>query len=294
MTVEDTTSTAGEGARSLKTAAAVLRALRLLGTHPAGLTPQELGRCLGKSSATARYMINTLCAAGFADRDEAGRARLLPTPPWGAWSGGSDESDAGSPDDAARPADPAEGSGALAGALTELCHRTRQRAYLVAPPHDPATDAAARVLDARGHQGMAHPPGLGPGPGTVPAFLVGAWGPTRALLATSPAWTGALGDAAPAPAILADVLARGWAADEEQLAAGFCSIGAVVPSPDGLGPPVALGIATSARRFALECETLVEAVLTVAARARRAWADEFAGGGPQRPTSVSPKALSRR
>lgn len=291
MTAEDTTSTAGEGARSLKTAAAVLRALRLLGTHPAGLTPHELGRCLGKSSATARYMINTLCAAGFAVRDEAGRARLLPTPPWGAWSGGSD---AGSPDGAVGCTDPAEGSGALAGALTELCHRTRQRAYLVAPPEDPAIDASARVLDARGHQGMAHPPGLDPGSGTVPAFLVGAWGPTRALLATSTAWTAALGDAAPAPAILADVLARGWAADEEQLAAGFCSIGAVVPSPDGLGAPVALGIATSARRFALERETLVEAVLTVAARARRAWADEFAGGGPQRPTSVSPKALSRR
>ncbi len=289
MVNEEASSTAGDGARSLKTAAAVLRALRLLGTHPGGLTPQELGRCLGKSSATARYLINTLCAAGFADRDECGRARLLPTPPWGAWALAPD-GDLGD----GEATDPSEGSGALAGALTELCHRTRQRAYLVAPPRDPAADPSARVLDARGHQGMAHPPGLGPGPVAVPAALVGVWGPTRALLATSTAWIDALGDAAPAPAILADVVARGWAADEEQLAAGFCSIGAVVPSPDGLGPPVALGIATSARRFALERTALVDAVLAVAARARRAWADEFAGGGPQRPTSVSPKALSRR
>lgn len=291
MAGEDAASTNGDGARSLKTAAAVLRALRLLGTHPDGLTPHELGRRLGKSSSTARYMINTLCAAGYAARDDTGRARLCAAPPWGVWSDGS----APGPAAAGGPSvDPAEGSGALAGALTELYRRTRQRTYLVAPPLDPPADPAARVLDARGHQGMAHPPGLGPGAGTLSSDLVGAWGPTRALLATSPAWVAALGDTAPAPAILADVRARGWACDEEQLAAGFCSIGAIVPPPDGLSAPVALGVATSARRCALERESLIEAVLAVAARARRAWADEFAGGGPQRPTSVSPKALSRR
>src|ERR1700712_3993011 len=64
------------GPRSLKTAAMVLRALRLLGDHPEGLSPAEIGAYLGKSSATARYMVNTLVEAGYARRDASGRARL--------------------------------------------------------------------------------------------------------------------------------------------------------------------------------------------------------------------------
>ena len=63
----------------------VLRALRLLGDHPEGLSAAEIGARLGKSPATARYMVNTLCEAGFARRDDSGRCRLGTAPPWGAW-----------------------------------------------------------------------------------------------------------------------------------------------------------------------------------------------------------------
>ena len=52
-------------ARSLKTAASVLQVLHLLGGHPGGLSPHEVAAKLGKSPATARYMVNTLAEAGL-------------------------------------------------------------------------------------------------------------------------------------------------------------------------------------------------------------------------------------
>ena len=57
------------GGRSLKTAAEALAALRILGASPEGITPEALAAELGKSTATARYLLNTLCQEGYAVRD---------------------------------------------------------------------------------------------------------------------------------------------------------------------------------------------------------------------------------
>ena len=57
------------GGRSLKTAAEALAALRYLGAAEDGVTAEALGAELGKSTATARYLLNTLCQEGFAVRD---------------------------------------------------------------------------------------------------------------------------------------------------------------------------------------------------------------------------------
>jgi len=75
------------GGRSLKTAAEALAALRILGASPEGITPEALAAELGKSTATARYLLNTLCQEGYAVRDkQAGTVRLHESPPWGeAW-----------------------------------------------------------------------------------------------------------------------------------------------------------------------------------------------------------------
>jgi len=78
------------GGRSLKTAAEALAALSFLGTAADGVTAGALALELGKSTATARYLLNTLCQEGFAARDgQAGRFRLRQTPPWGgSWAAG--------------------------------------------------------------------------------------------------------------------------------------------------------------------------------------------------------------
>ena len=72
------------GGRSLKTAAEALSALRILGDNPAGITADVLAVALGKSAATARYLLNTLCQEGFAVREGGvGVHRLVAAPPWG-------------------------------------------------------------------------------------------------------------------------------------------------------------------------------------------------------------------
>jgi hypothetical protein len=71
--------------RCLKTAAEVLQALCIVG-DTAGVTARELGERLGKSTVTARYLLNTLCQEGFVHCESRGVYRLRPTPPWdGFW-----------------------------------------------------------------------------------------------------------------------------------------------------------------------------------------------------------------
>src|SRR3954470_19762803 len=88
MTDRTGSRAAGSG-RSLKTAAEALAALRYLGAAPTGVTAEELGVEIGKSAATARYLLNTLCQEGYALREgHAGTYRLCDAPPWGdAWGG---------------------------------------------------------------------------------------------------------------------------------------------------------------------------------------------------------------
>lgn len=262
------------GARSLKTAAVVLRALRYLGSHPAGMTSAELGTHLGKSPATARYVINTLCEAGYAERDAGGTCRLRPAPPWGSWTPepGPTVAFPGEPD----LGDP-EPRAVLSEAVTELYRRTRQRTYLVRR----SASVVATVIDARGHQGLARLPGLAE---HVPPGRAHALALTKVLLAISPAWLDAV-EREPLAALtdrtittvdalrrdLADVRERGFAVDQEEYAEGFCGIAAPISAPSGTAT-LALGLSTSARRFALEGPELVDTVMRVADEARHQWA----------------------
>ncbi|MEJ2869894.1 IclR family transcriptional regulator C-terminal domain-containing protein [Actinomycetospora sp. OC33-EN08] len=273
------------GARSLKTAAMVLRALRLLGDHPEGLSPSEIADRLGKSAATARYVVNTLCEGGYARRDDAGRCRLGAAPPWGAWAPatttGPDDGSTPVGDDpvgplALGPEDPAPGA-VLAEAVTELYRRTRQRAYLVRR----TGTLVASVCDVRGHQGLARLPGLDT---HVPPERAHGLAFTKVLLAASPTYRDAV-TAEPLAALtprtvtcpvrfgaeLDAVARRGWASDEEEFAGGFATLAAPIPSPSGTST-VAVGLSCSSRRFAAHGDDLVAHVLAVARDAAREWA----------------------
>ncbi|MEJ2863174.1 IclR family transcriptional regulator [Actinomycetospora flava] len=287
--MDDDVVPVGGGSRSLKTAATVLRALRLLGDHPEGLSASDLAEELGKSAATARYMINTLCEAGYAERATSGRCRLSDAPPWGHWGTTAEPS---SP----VPGDPDPGA-VLAEATTELYRRTRQRSYLVRR----TGTVVATVTDSRGHQGLAKHPGLGT---HVPPAHAHALALTKVLLATSAEYREAveeegepLADLTPATltdlaalrAELEDVRREGVALDREEFAGGFATVAAPVVSPSGAAT-VALGLSCSARRLALDEEELVETVRAVAARASAQWAGEIGarhvGMPPARPNET--------
>lgn len=274
----------GGGSRSLKTAATVLRALRLLGDHPAGLCASDLAERLGKSAATARYMINTLCDAGYAERDGSGRCRLTESPPWGQWG------TATSP----VPGDPEPGA-VLAEATTELYRRTRQRSYLVRR----TGTVVASVTDSRGHQGLAKLPGLGQ---HIPPHHAHALALTKVLLATSPAYREAVENeplTRLTPTTLVDpgalhrelerVHRDGIALDREEYAEGFATLAAPVVAPSGAAT-VALGLSCSARRLAVDGDELADAVRAVAARATAQWAGELVAermpAVPGEPTGV--------
>jgi IclR family acetate operon transcriptional repressor len=255
----------------------VLRALRLLGDHPEGLSPTEIGAHLGKSSATARYMVNTLVEAGFARRDVSGRCRLAAAPPWGAWVPTGDpvgSASAGSPD--LQPGDPAPGA-VLAEAVTELYRRTRQRTYLVRR----TGTVVASISDVRGHQGLARIPGLDT---HIPPERAHALALTKVLLAASPTYREAVcGEDLTAftprtitcPARFARELdavsERGWALDDGEFAPGFATVAAPVTAPSGTST-VAIGLSCSVRRLAAQRDELVAAVVAVAEAAHREWA----------------------
>ncbi len=258
----------------------VLRALRLLGDHPEGLSPAEIGAHLGKSSATARYMVNTLVEAGYARRDATGRCRLGSAPPWGPWvptERAADPTPAGSPD--LQPGDPAPGA-VLSEAVTELYRRTRQRAYLVRR----TGTVVASISDVRGHQGLARIPGLDT---HIPPERAHALGLTKVLLAASPVYREAVCSetlTAFTPTTITcpirfareldTVVERGWALDDGEFAPGFATVAAPVTAPSGTST-VAIGLSCSVRRLASQRDELVAAVVAVAEEARRQW-----GAGP--------------
>ncbi|NMO93952.1 IclR family transcriptional regulator [Actinomycetospora sp. TBRC 11914] len=311
MTDRTGTRVAGSG-RSLKTAAEALSALRYLGSAPGGVTAEELGVELGKSAATARYLLNTLCQEGYARREgPAGTYRLSDGPPWGDAWGGSDDTDGAveaSATDEPEPAmarvldlddarealrpmrredDPVsryELPESLADAVTELYWRTRQRSYLARWDGD-----ATVIVDARGHQGLARIPDLRE---RIPVAQAHALAVTKALVATSaeieelllaqtdrPAFTATTITTTPGLAAeLARVRREGVAIDREEFAEGFCCVGAPILAPDGR---VAASIAVSspARRFAQDSDALTDAVRDVAATAMREWRERVAATG---------------
>lgn len=276
------------GTRSLKTAATVLRALRLLGDHPGGLFPADIALHLGKSPSTARYMVNTLCEAGYAQRAPDGRCRLAGSPPWGAWGASQDMADLSSTDAAALgPGDPAPGS-LLSEAVTDLYRATRQRTYLVRR----SGNVVATISDTRGHQGLARVPGL---TDHVAPEAAHALGLTKVLLAACPSYLQAVESevltartertVTSVEALrreLEEARRRGWAADDGEFADGFATVAAPVTSPSGTST-VAIGLSCSSRRYTTDGPTLVEAVTQVAAAAQQAWVDAIAA-----PTVVWP------
>jgi DNA-binding IclR family transcriptional regulator len=308
MTERTSTREAGTG-RSLKTAAEALAALRFLGAAAGGVTAESLGVELGKSAATARYLLNTLCQEGYAHREgHTGNYRLTDAPPWGdAWGGFSDAADAADPDaepefeadvvdlaearEALRPMrredDPVsryELPESLADAVTELYWRTRQRSYLARWDGDSTV-----IVDARGHQGLARIPDLRE---RIPVAQAHALAVTKALVATSSeieqlllaqtdrtAFTATTITTTPGLAReLARVRRDGIAIDNEEFAEGFCCVGAPILAPDGR---VAASIAVSspARRFAQDSGALTTAVREVAATAMREWRERVAVAG---------------
>jgi DNA-binding IclR family transcriptional regulator len=272
--------------RSLKTAAEALTALRLLGTHPEGVTAETLGAALGKSAATARYLLNTLCQEGFAIKVGIGGVhRLAAGPPWGeSW---------GDPMRTGQIELPER----LCDAVTELYHRTRQRAYLAR-----WDDEATVIVDARGHQGLARIPDLAE---RIPLASAHALAVTKALIASSgtrtalmttqgdlEAFTGTTITSTPAMELeLARVRRRGYAVDREEYAEGFCCVGAPIFAPDGQ-VAASIAISTPARRFATHADELTGAVRDVATTASREWLEAEAVEAdlpPPRPADHVPR-----
>jgi len=257
------------GGRSLKTAAEALAALRFLGVAEDGVTAEALAVELGKSTATARYLLNTLCQEGFAVRDrQTGTVRLQEAPPWGEPWGETEVRD-----DLTRYELPER----LSDAVTELYWRTRQRTYLARWDDDDATV----IVDARGHQGLARIPDLAE---RIPLASAHALAVTKALIASSgtrtalmttqgdlEAFTGTTITNTPAIELeLARVRKRGYAVDREEYAEGFCCIGAPIFAPDGQ-VAASIAISTPARRFATHADELTGAVRDVATTATRGW-----------------------
>ena len=269
------------GGRSLKTAAEALAALRFLGAAEGGVTAEALAAELGKSTATARYLLNTLCQEGFAIRDrQAGTFRLQEAPPWGE-SWGEPEAH----DDYSRYELPER----LSDAVTELYWRTRQRTYLARWEDDDATV----IVDARGHQGLARIPDLAE---RIPLASAHALAVTKALIASSgtrtalmttrddlASFTGTTITSTPAIELeFARVRRRGYAVDREEYAEGFCCIGAPIFAPDGQ-VAASIAISTPARKFAIDADELTSAVRDVASTATRGWRESDADLPPPLP-----------
>ena len=254
--------------RSLKTAAEALAALRILGGSPGGLTAEALARELGKSPATARYLLNTLCQEGYAVRDgAAGVHRLVPAPPWGEpW---------GAPSRPERYELPER----LSDAVTELYSRTRQRTYLAQWEDDTTV-----IVDARGHQGLARIPDLTE---RIPLAQAHALAVSKALVAASSdleqllcahseltPFTPTTITTTPALELeLSRVRRYGVALDREEFAEGFCCVGAPIVAPDGR-VAASIAVSTPARRFAHLSGEITRAVSEVAAEASRAWREQ--------------------
>jgi DNA-binding IclR family transcriptional regulator len=257
--------------RSLKTAVEALEALRILGTAVQGLTADELALQLHKSTATARYLLNTLCQQGFAFRGPHGARYLLQaSPPWGYPWGAS----------AAVEEDLA---GSLTDAVSELYGRTRQRTYLARPG-----DGAIWIAESKGHQGLARMPGM---TDRIPHQQAHALAVTKAIVALSPELQETVRQECGFTAFtaatitqpdrfdqeLAQVRLRGFALDREEFAPGFCCIAAPIIDPSGR-VAASLGISMPPRRFALHSTELIHTLVDIAAEASRRWRDDRPGG----------------
>lgn len=250
--------------RGLKTVTQGLQALHLLGTAPEGLTVDELALHLGKSRATARYLLNTLSQQGFARIGSIpGTYQLAPSPPWGqVWGSSAAGGSVDLPDD-------------LTDAVSDLYTRTRQRTYLARLEGERSV-----VVDARGHKGLARIPGLQE---NIPPDEAHALAITKALAAASPELeeilrqdhlssftNNTISDSEDLGAELGRVRENGFAIDREEYAEAFCCIAAPIRSPAG-EVAASLGVSLPPQRFAANYVRLVNEVVEVAALASEQW-----------------------
>lgn len=254
--------------RVLKTAVAVLQVLRMVEECGEGVTPEEVAVALNKSSATASYLLNSLCQEGYAYQDVttgrylASSMRHTGADPVVSHSGSVE-----------RPAwlEPTGATGPtlapdrLRDAVHELYGLTRHRSYLATIDFDHDTIV---VQEMAGRQGLPTVPGLQPTiGGEAHALALG-----KALLAqradAPDAYIDAYGLMAFTPRTivrrtslaeeLAVVRRLGYAVDREEFAEGVWCL--AVPLYDAEGSAsAALGISLSRgqigeeQRRALDC-----------------------------------------
>jgi DNA-binding IclR family transcriptional regulator len=268
------------GGRDLKTAREVLKVLRLLEQRGV-LDAQEVSREVGKSHATATYLLNSLVAEGFAVRDPSGvpgRYCLI-------------AKRAIEPGGVARPSPGLEDS--LANALRELYQRTRERSYLAVLEKDLIV-----VADAVGRQGLARIPGLAPvirseahclaiGKVILAELGLEEW---RARTGQSelPGFTAAsITDPRTLQAELEAVRSLGFALDRQEFAEVTCCVAA--PIRDRSGRLVAsLGVSVPAGRFPAVQERFIAAVRDVC---RQASTPEESDSQPPSPTKEGSECM---
>lgn len=240
--------------RRLKTATAVLRVLRCLAARPDGVTVAEIAGLLGKSLYTAYYLLNTLCAEGFARRDpHDGRyypvTVLIPSRP------------VAEPATRARLA--ASTRCTLESSLQALNQKTRSRTYLVV-----AHGLSLTVEAVIGHQGQlgvkgidryiraeAHALAVGKAVlAHAPAHLLEQYRRRYGL----PAFTERTIRQWPDLVQELDAVRReGVAVDVEEFQEGLCCLAAPVEIPSAEGPVLgAVGIAVPVRRFFASADDL--------------------------------------
>lgn len=211
-----------------------------MSTCPRGVEPAQVARHFGKSEATARYLLNSLCQEGFAAQHADGQFHLLTT---------SHEQVLRTPPDAADLPETV-----YLEALEELYQLTGQRAYLIS-----VEDRSLVVQEARGRQGLPTIPGLG----AVIREEAHAVAVGKVVLASSPgASVAAYIECCGLPAFtdhtvtspeglasqMNSIERLGYGVDREEFATGFSCIAAPLFDAGG-GVRGALGLSTTAGRF---------------------------------------------
>ena len=231
-----------EAGRTLKTARAVLRVLSLLEQAPAGLSAADIADHLGRSASTAGNLLNTLCAEGYAVRDERTACYYAVYRP--------------------APAPPTTADAIDLAVLDELYGCTGERAYLATVEDDRVV-----VQDTRGRQGLPTVPGLRPtirseahalavGKAVLAhrgADAVRAYHDAHGLRAFT---SRTITDLDALERDLVGVRERGAAGDDEEYAEGFSCLAAPLHGPDGVLVG-ALALSLPARRYPEHRERLV-------------------------------------
>jgi DNA-binding IclR family transcriptional regulator len=248
-----------ERGRTLGTARAVLRVLALLWQHPQGVGVREAAALTGKSTWTARYLLNSLCQEGLAvrvGRSGVYRPTVLPS-----------ATGRGVPSLQVRertPSPPLRGRGVdldrVRDGIRELSRWTRERAYLALVEGDRVV-----VADVVGRQGLpllrgvdpalrgqAHALAIGKavlahaGPEILARYLEGEG--LRRFTSTTITEGRALARE------LEAVRRSGFAVDREEFREGFCCL--AIPIFHAGELVGSMGVAVPASRFEREGEEL--------------------------------------